>query len=205
MKNKQFPFLLIEPNKNNNIDEESDFSEDKKKRNKKFELKKFEKFKPKNTNILGNSKMNLEGAENQVKSLLSLFLKDIELENQNSDILNNNNNIKNNFQKDNLGNKFKRKDIKRNSIAFSNFNFGKRISHDIKNDANKKLLNKDLITNNKKNNGKLNSGTVPYFEINQHKKDGVNISQINKNIILNYSNNGENMVSPKKIRFQKIF
>ena len=172
MKNKQFPFLLIEPNKNN-IDEESDFSEDKKKRNKKFELKKFEKFKPKNTNILGNSKMNLEGAENQVKSLLSLFLKDIELENQNSDILNNNNNIKNNFQKDNLGNKFKRKDIKRNSIAFSNFNFGKRISHDIKYDSNsnKKLLNKDLITdNNKKNNRKLNSGTIPYFEINQHKK-----------------------------------
>ena len=203
MKNEQFQFLLINQNKNNQ-EEESDFSEDKKKRNKKFELKKFEKFKPKNNNLL-NSKMNLEGAENQVKSLLSIFLKDIEQENQNSDILNNN--INNKGQKDYFGNKFKRRDIKRNSVAFSNFNFGKRISHDIKYDGNKKLLNKDSINeSNKKNNKKLNSGIVPYLEINQYKKDGINISSINKkNIIINYSNFADNIVSPKKNKISNNF
>ena len=46
MKNEHFSFILIEQNKNNAY-EESDFSDEKEIKNKGFDLKKYEKFKPK--------------------------------------------------------------------------------------------------------------------------------------------------------------
>ena len=200
MKNEEFPFLLIDQNKNNQDEEESDFSEEKRKRSKKFELQKFEKFKPKNSNISDNDQMNLAGAESQLKSMLSLFLKDIEQENKKTDILNNNNfNIN---QKDNNLNKFKRKDIKRNSIAYSNFNFGKIINNDLKFDTNKKLLNKVSIKNHNKINKKdKNFNSALFFPINNQKKEGINISLINNR---SNKNINQNTFSPKNSKnFQK--
>ena len=77
MKNE--PFLLMKQNENNN-DDESDSSEDKNsKKDKKYKLKKYKKFRPKkNKNLELRTQIYLKGAENKVKSLLSLFRKDIE-------------------------------------------------------------------------------------------------------------------------------
>ena len=74
-----FPFIIIEQNKNNhdNQDDDSDFFD---KNYKKMKLNKFEKFKPKNINS-PKKFQNLKGAENNVKTLISVFLKDIEQEN----------------------------------------------------------------------------------------------------------------------------
>ena len=117
MKNDQFPFLLIEENKNNQ-EENSDFSDKGSKRSKKkFELKQYEKFKPKNSNNLDKNILYLEGAENKVKSMLSLFLKDIQQENQNSDSPEFKKQVNKIGQKEFISSKFKRKEIKRNSVA----------------------------------------------------------------------------------------
>ena len=214
MKDENFPFLLIDKNKNSQDEEESDFSEEKRKKSKKFELKKFEKFRPKNSNISDNDQMNLEGAESKIKSMLSLFIKDIEQENKKSDILNNNNNYNKN-QKDNNTNKFKRRDTKMNSIAYSILNFGKIISNDLKFDTNKKLLNKNSIKINK-NKKEKNSNSILFLPKKNQKKEGLNISRINnrsnknvnqnispensknfqKSLSLNTSNNGS--ISPNK-------
>ena len=120
MENEQFPFLLIEQNKINQ--DESDFSDEKGKKNKKFELKKYEKFKPKILSELDNNNLNLDKAENKVKTMLSLFLKDIQKEeNKNLDILNNKKNVNKINQKDLITNKFKRSELKRNT-ALSHLN-----------------------------------------------------------------------------------
>ena len=199
MKSEQFPFLIIEQNKNDQ-DDESDFSENQKnKRSKKFELKNYEKFKPKNSNAQENAQIYLEGAENKVKSMLSIFLKDIEQENQNIDGLNNKKFINKISQK--VVNKFKRNELKRNSVASTNLNFGKIIPKDIKSETSKKMLNKNLITNNFKNINNinnLNSGPSPFFQKNNQKKDIINKNSINKmnNYLIN--NNYKDFFSPKR-------
>ena len=65
--NSQFPFLEME-SKKDNMYNDSDFSE---KKYKKF--KKFEKFIPKNVNDQEKNQKELKGAENKVKSLLSIL------------------------------------------------------------------------------------------------------------------------------------
>ena len=62
----------------NKIEKDSDFSDREYKSN---ILQKYEKFKPKNSKDLSD---NLKGAENQVKNLLSVFLKNFEKKNKNS-------------------------------------------------------------------------------------------------------------------------
>lgn len=74
----QFPFLMINENKNNS-DESSDSPE---KESKYFKYKTFAKFKPKSNNSsnIEEDKKSLKGAENKVKLLLSDYLKNIENE-----------------------------------------------------------------------------------------------------------------------------
>ena len=76
--NKKFPYIIL----NHSLDKShmnnsgSDFSEYE---NKNYKIQKYEKFKPKP--ILKNQENKaLKGAENNVKNLLSLFLKSIESE-----------------------------------------------------------------------------------------------------------------------------
>ena len=73
MSDKTFTYIFF-----NKTDKDSDFSE-KENKSKDFILQKYEKFKPKSDN-----KENLKGAENKIKKLLSIFLKNIEKERRNS-------------------------------------------------------------------------------------------------------------------------
>ena len=75
-KKNNYPYLIL----NKSIDKYSDDSE-RKYRNSDFNLEKYEKFRPKNENVITDK---LRGAENDVKNMLSLFLNNIELKKINS-------------------------------------------------------------------------------------------------------------------------
>ena len=83
--NKKFPYIIL----NHSLDKShmnhsgSDFSEYK---NKNYKIQKYEKFKPKPI-LKHQENKALKGAENNVKNLLSLFLKSIESEENNSGII----------------------------------------------------------------------------------------------------------------------
>ena len=62
------------------------FNSEKEYKSNDFNLQKYEKFQPKETRSLIKNK-TLKGVENKVKNLLSKFLKNYEMEKQNSDIL----------------------------------------------------------------------------------------------------------------------
>ena len=78
MNNDKFQFLLIGQQR----DDDSDFS-DNEYNNKDFKIQKYEKFKPKKNDY----KKDLRGAENQIKNILSVFLKNIESEKKDSNII----------------------------------------------------------------------------------------------------------------------
>ena len=82
--NKKISYILLEQDKSHINNSDSDFSENEYK-NKNYKIQKYEKFKPKP--ILKNqTNKTLKGAENKVKYLLSMFLKNIESEENNSDM-----------------------------------------------------------------------------------------------------------------------
>ena len=82
MNDGKYPILSI----NYESDKDSDYSE--KKHNKEFGFPKYEKFKSKDENYY--KMKTIKGAENKVKNLLSIFIKnyEIEKEKENSDIFN---------------------------------------------------------------------------------------------------------------------
>ena len=82
MSNNKFSYILLDQNKSH-LEEDSDYSENEYK-NKNFKIQKYEKFKPKSILKEKNNTKSLKGAENKVKYLLSMFLKNIETENENS-------------------------------------------------------------------------------------------------------------------------
>ena len=151
--------------KKSNIDEDyPDFSAKKYKN-----FNKPEKFKPKIVNNPEKSQNIIKGAENKVKSMLSVFLKDYEKDN--IDYPKNINKI---GQKDMPLNKFKF-NARKNSI-FSNSSSNK---HNFESNANSNKMN---------SNGNINDNA---FNINHQKKLDFNLSIINKlkNISGNMSNN----------------
>ena len=85
MNDNKYSLLLLEPNKSNKEDE-SDYDEKDYKNNGKYKINKYEKFKPKNKYDLKETEKVIKGAENQIKSILSNFLKDIKSEKNNSDL-----------------------------------------------------------------------------------------------------------------------
>ena len=82
MNDNKFPYLILDQNKSH-LEDDSDFSENEYK-SKNFKIQKYEKFKPKQINNRDKNNKSLKGAENKVKNLLSLFLKNIESEADNS-------------------------------------------------------------------------------------------------------------------------
>ena len=188
--NNEFPFLLIEPNKNNQ-DDEPDFLEEKRK-SKKFDLKKYEKFKPKISINNHKKDLNLEGAENKVKSLLSIFLKDYqEEEKKNSLVIDNNKYEKKMSQKDIIINKYKKINKKRNSAALLNLNFGH--IH-----LNKRINSNKNVLYNINNINKQNTATALNINKNHHKKESLNKNMFKK--MKNFFNNKtpDNEGSPLK-------
>ena len=199
MKNEHF--LLMKQNKNNQ-DQVSDFSEYKNKRkSENFELQNYEKFRPKkNKNIELSTQIYLKGAEKNLKSLLSSFLKDIEQEKQESNLLNNNS--KNKFSQE--LNIFQKKKRKRNSIFYTNQNLGKMMGQDLKSESSKKIINKNSQNNNKIininiNREKNNKTTISVK--NSKKKDVNNINPLNNN---NYNSSKEKIVLFKKNSKNKL-
>ena len=175
MDNDQFPFLIMDQNKNNNDnpDNDIDFSS---KNFKKFKLNKFEKFKPKNENNPSKNNQNLKGAENKVKSLLSFFLKDIEQENENPANIDKSNYHSKINQNEITPKKFKRKSLKRNSASEPNLHFGK-INFNKSNFG----LNNNLHFNINKNiNNNINiEGTKNYY-INKQMNDEIKDNSVIK-------------------------
>ena len=161
--------------KKSNIDEDyPDFST---KKYKNFD--KPEKFKPKIINNLEKSQNIIKGAENKVKSMLSVFLKD--------------------YEQDNIDypkniNKIEHKDISTNKLKFKE----KRNSI-ISNSSSNKFNYESNINNNKMNsNIDINENNV---NINLQKKVGFNLSLNNKLKPINgniSSNNIESGFSLKK-------
>ena len=193
MNNDQFPFLMLDQNKNNhdNQDEDLDFS---KKNYKNFKLEKFEKFKPKNGNSPKKGIQILKGAENKVKSMLSIFLKDIEQENESPEKVNKKF-LPKISQKDINTKKINLNTLKRNSISHTNMQFDKpnynRLGFGL---GNSLYFNRNHMNNNIRNIN--NEGSV-VFDVNYKKKD----LKINSSKKLNFSNklnSKESLISIKK-------
>ena len=85
MSNSKYSLLLL---RNQSIkDEESDYDLKLYKTKSKYKYNNFEKFRPKTKVNSDDNENVLKGAENQVKSLLSNFIKNFQSEKNNSDIL----------------------------------------------------------------------------------------------------------------------
>ena len=157
---KKYQYLNIN---NNKYDDDSSNSSEKE--YKEFKINNFVKFKPKsNKDDLKEKEKNLKGAESKVKSLLSSFIKNFEMEKKNNEV--NENKVNNKFIGSNL-NIRKRNTIitqlnlKENSI----FNIGnENRSNQWKNDENNYSSNIDLLNNDeeiakKKSRKKNNNGS----------------------------------------------
>ena len=87
MSDSKYSLILLDPNKSNKEDD-SEYDMKLYKKNVKFKINNFEKFKPKTKVNSEESEKALKGAENQVKSILSGFLRNFQSEkNNNSDIV----------------------------------------------------------------------------------------------------------------------
>ena len=199
----EFPFIIIEQNKNNhdNQEDDSDFSD---KNYKEMKLNKFEKFKPKNIN--SPKKQNLKGAENNVKSLISVFLKDIEQENFSPP--NNQEKTDKRFMhkisnKDIIVKKFKRTNLKRNSISQTNTNFSQSSFSRLNFGMNSNLyFNRNNVNNLRGINNNKEGSVV--FNVTTNQKNlglGNNNNKIknSSNSIIN-SNRGSEISSLRKIK-----
>ena len=181
---KKFQYLNINDNK---YDEESSNSSEKEYKD--FKINNFVKFKPKsNKNDLEEKEEKLKGAESKVKSLLSSFIKNIELEKKNNEVHENKFN-KNRDSNANIRNINKKNTIithinlKENSI----FNIGnENRSNHWKNKENKYSSNIDLPNNEE--------------EIVKKKSRKKNINtKINKNIKINNQSKESKLESSSKV------
>ena len=87
MSDSKYSLLLLDPSKSNKEDD-SEYDMKLYKKNVKFKINNFEKFKPKTKINSEENEKALKGAENQVKSLLSGFIRNFQSEkNNNSDIV----------------------------------------------------------------------------------------------------------------------
>ena len=154
MKGNQYSYISFNYNYRRDDDLDLDFSrKEYKTQNKEFNLQKYQKFKPKNTENYYYKKKTLKGAENKVKNLLSLFLKNYENE-ENSDIYNELNKTKKNTNNN-------QKRLKKVKTALSN----------------KKLKTKylDDLNNNQKDNNIINTPDEIEYYKNQKGNNKYNI------------------------------
>jgi len=143
MVENQYSFLMFNTSKSNN--EESSDSD--KKRTKNFNLRSFDRFKPKQIKKEEKDIEDIEDAENKVISLLSDYLKNIKLEKKND-------NSKNLNYKYSTFNRNQRKKVKRNT-CISNINCKNQFKNDY--DNNKKLHLNFNMNSSKKNNNKFST------------------------------------------------
>ena len=160
---KKYQYLNINDNK---YDDESSNSSEKEYND--FKINNFVKFKPKsNKDDLKEKEKKLKGAESKVKSLLSSFIKNIEMEKKNNEVFENEFNGKNIDSNVNI-----RKINKRNTIIThinlkekSIFNIGnENRSNHYKKKENKYSSNVDLSNNEeeitKKKSRKKNNNSL---------------------------------------------
>ena len=180
MKNEEFPFLMIDRKKSNIDEDYSDFSAKKYKN-----FNKPEKFKPKVVNNPEKSQNIIKGAENKVKSMLSIFLKD--------------------YEKDNIDYPQNMNKIGQKEFSMNKFKFNAKRNSIFSNSSSNKLNFESNINNNQMSSiGNINENIA--FNLNHQKKVDYNISSINKlkNISGNMSNNIESGFSLKKKSKRKI-
>ena len=173
MSGTKFPYIILDQNKSQ-LEDDSDFSENGYK-NTKFKIQKYEKFKPKSIMKENNNKV-LKGAENKVKYLLSIFLKNIESEDYNTGIFKHNNTLKiKDKDKDNVS--IKKKRIKKINTATNN-KFGRTNSFCISSNNENKI--NIYNTENHKFNFRVISPKASLFSNAGYKKKvGFNINPIN--------------------------
>ena len=191
MSNRQYSLLMLESNKQNkNDDEEYDTKIYKTKA--KYKINNYEKFRPK---VLMNNAENdqtLKGAENQVKSLLSYFLRNFQSEKFGSDIVYKPmNSLKNNYNSEQ--NSSKKKSVKR----ISTITYKKNSQHRYSNKINNNLIknkNKDNNFSKKNNTLKLlyshKNVKKANFSINTtNKKRKIDSQKVGNNFKFNKKNN----------------
>ena len=139
MSDSKYSLLLLDPSKSNKEDD-SEYDMKLYKKNVKFKINNFEKFKPKTKVNSEESEKALKGAENQVKSILSGFLRNFQSEkNNNSDIvykqigsLKNTNDIEPYYNKNKTIKKIRttayKKFITKNSNKFNNILIGIKLT-----------------------------------------------------------------------------
>ena len=208
---KKFQYLNINDNK---YDEESSNSSEKEYKD--FKINNFVKFKPKsNKNDLKEKEKKLKGAESKVKSLLSSFIKNIELEKKNNEVHENKFN-KNRDSNANIRNINKKNTIithinlKENSI----FNIGnENRSNHWKNKENRYSSNIDLPNNEeeivKKKSRKKNNNSFLFDKIIKENKTTktsklkkskkLKDTKINKNIKINNQSKESKLESSSKV------
>ena len=191
MNNNKYPYDILAQDKSH-IEEESDFSENEYK-NKNFKIQKYEKFKPKSI-LKENSNKTLKGAENKVKFLLSIFLKNIQSEEKNSRIIFSNNTLK---MKDKDSVSIKKKAIKKINTS-SNKKFGRTNSfNNIRN--NDKLNIYKNIENNKFIKGESTPKSTLFSHFFHTKKVGFNLNHP-KNLNITDNQKEGNHISKKKMK-----
>ena len=175
---KGFSNSIIEPQKEED-DEYSDFDY----KDKDFELSKYEKFKPKNN----DSDNNLKKTENQVKNLLSFYIKNIENENKNTDIFS-----------DEKKTKINKKETRKKLAHINKTHVIKSVSLNANLNYNNKLKipKEELSNNNKKIKSNLN---IININNNYQSKDEKHIYK-NKKRKSNNSNDRIQSVKNSKIK-----
>ena len=140
MSDGKYPIISI------NYETDNDLNYSKKKSSKEFNFQKFEKFKSKDENYYKME--NLKGAENKVKNLLSLFIKNYEIEKENSDIFNENKSLKSKeINTNNNKNKKKVKkvltvtDSKKKNKLLRSGSFNISLNNNINGNRNHKIIN----------------------------------------------------------------
>jgi len=131
MSNDKFQFLLIDHPR----DDDSDFSENEYKKD--FKIQKYEKFKPKKNNY----KKDLRGAENQIKNILSVFLKNIETEQKNSSIIFTGEQTHKNRERHSISNRNKKLMIRKTSTFSKDKDFERSSSFNI-------MIKNNFLNNN---------------------------------------------------------
>ena len=177
MSDNKFSFMLLEQNKSH-IEDSSDFSENEYKNND-FKIQKYEKFKPKPNQDRDKNNKSLKGAENQVKNLLSVFLKNIESE-DNSAIILKSNDISNNKDKEKDSISIRKQSILKINTAQNN-NFVRTNSLVISSKDDKKNFSNKIFDNNRGFYGESTPKSNLFNRKLHLKKVAFNLNPININ------------------------
>ena len=183
MSESNYSLLLLDPKKSKKEDD-NEYDEELYKKNVKFKMNNFEKFKPKKKVSEEESEKALKGAENQVKSILSGFLRNFNSEEiNNSDIVFQQINVfKNTNDLEQISNR-KRSIKKIRTTAFKKFLSKNSNKYDSTLIGNKNEENDHSPMDNTINDKLSYQKLKKYFSISSAHKKKKNEYQKNKNIV----------------------